>query len=203
MGRFRFIGSKAQGAMTVGGAPIADDSITVGDKVYVFQVAAANNLEITIGGSDAATATNIVNAINANPPSASVDARVDSVDDTTVRLVADDVGSQGNITLAEAVTDAGFTVSGAALTGGENANFQTLDAGTYTVTTLDVTAESVEIDTAVSSPIILSYSVFSATGLFKGTLSNLITVSGSRILHDFTGATDVVAGDVIHWMVRD
>jgi hypothetical protein len=201
MGRARYLGTKSVGALNVGGAPVAADAFTLGDRTYTFQVAAANNLEITIGGTNADTANNIIAAVNANAPSVGILAEIDPVTNTCVRFSADTPGTAGDIALTEAVTDAGFTVSAATLTDGQNADFLTLDKGIYVVTALDVAVTSVVIKTSLAAPTLMSYNVFSATGLFKGTLSNLITISGSDIRHDFTGATDVVAGDLIHWVV--
>ncbi|HKS17041.1 MAG TPA: hypothetical protein VJU16_06995, partial [Planctomycetota bacterium] len=80
---------------------------------------------------------------------------------------------------------------------------KTLGCGRYTVTALDVLATNVVIETslpaAVPAEVALLY-IRSNTGLFKGTLTGLITQNGTQIRHDFAGATDLVAGDTIDWI---
>lgn len=199
MGRTRYIGTKAIGALDVSGTPEADNNLVLGDRTYLFKASASNNLEITIDADPVVQAANIRDAINANPPSEGILAEIDPVETSCVRLSADTPGTNGNIALSS--NDGALTVSGANLTDGQNADFLTFDKGIYAVTALDVSVASVVIKTALSSPTIMSYQVFDANGVFKGTLTNQITISGSDLRHDFAGATDVVAGDQIHWVV--
>lgn len=110
----------ATGSYVVGGQPTAADTITVNGVALTFRstlTGAAD--EILIGATAAETAANIADVINADPERFNVSA---SVSGTTVTLTAEDIGTAGNsITIAEGVTSASFTVSGATLSGGNAA----------------------------------------------------------------------------------
>lgn len=203
MGRIRYLGNVAQGSIHLANNTIVDgDYFTIGSKVYEFDdnaAVTAGRVLITIGGSAAATVTAMVAAINANKPSVPVTASVDPVSTSCCRLKADNRGSAGNIALTENVADAGFTVSGATLVGGENGGTQTEARGEYTVTAIDVLATSVVIETGLVSPRFPKLYTRKADGTFFETSTGVISISGSQIRHDFTGATDLEAGDKISW----
>jgi len=109
-------GNYATGSYVVGGQPTAADTITVNGVVLTFVAALTGAAdEVLIGATTAETAANIADVINADPERFNVAATVSG---TTVTLTAEDEGTAGNsITIAEGVTSASFTVSGATLSG--------------------------------------------------------------------------------------
>lgn len=121
-------GVKASGVLTFSGAGTADDTITVGSRVYTLKSALTAADQVLIGGSAAATALNLIAAINGDAgagttygtgtlPHADVVARVNG--SGVVGIVAQDAGTAGNaIATTEAGTGASFGAS--TLTGGLN-----------------------------------------------------------------------------------
>ena len=205
MSRLKYFGRPAQGAIRFGTNTLVNgDTITIGGRVYEFRTsgsATPPNVQVNVGGSAALTAVALRDAINANKPTIGVTATIDPVDTAVVRLKADVAGAAGNLALAEAVADAGIIVSGANLTQGQNGSARNYHFGTYVVTALDVLATNVVIETGLPAAVeFAQLHIKSATGLFKGTLTGLITKSGAQIRHDFAGATDLVAGDLIEWV---
>lgn len=203
MGRVRFLGAVAQGAFHLANNTIVDgETFSIGGKTYEFDDDASvsgTNVLVTIGGTAALTAAEMVAKINANKPTPGVTASLDPVDSTTVRLKADDRGAAGNLALAETVSDAGFTKSGATMTGGENGGTQTPSRGEYVVTAIDVLAGSVVIETGLQTPRFPHLYIRKADGTFAENLTGVVSISGSQIRHDFAGATDLEAGDIIEW----
>jgi hypothetical protein len=109
-------GLHATGFITVGAQPVDTETVTVNGQAITFVVASPALHEVLIGPNTVATAQALKAEINAYPTLYDVDA---SGDANVVNLVAIASGVGGNaITLAEAVLAAGFTVSGATLTGG-------------------------------------------------------------------------------------
>lgn len=100
--------------------PVDGNSVTINGVELTFVAAAANQNEVSIGGTIAATATNLANAINAHSTLSNVVIADDNAAVTELTAVAS--GESGNaITLAkDAATPANITVSGATLTGGTN-----------------------------------------------------------------------------------
>lgn len=203
MGRVRYLGSVAQGAFHLANNTIVDgETFSIGGKTYEFDDDASvsgTNVLVTIGGSAALTAAAMIAAINANKPTPGVTASADPVDSATVRLKADDRGAAGNLALAETVSDAGFTKSGATMTGGENGGTQTPSRGEYVVTAIDVLAGSVVIETGLQTPRFPHLYIRKADGTYAENLTGVVSISGSQIRHDFAGATDLEAGDIIEW----
>src|SRR5687768_11202221 len=108
--RLKFKGNKAVGAIHLSGQPADTGIVTIGDKVYEFDSNAtftAGRVQVVIGGDAAATALALIAAINANKPTIPVTASLDSVNASgqCIRLVADRVGSNGNMVLTEAATN--------------------------------------------------------------------------------------------------
>jgi hypothetical protein len=201
MGRQKFEGVKAMGAVRLAVNPADTETVTIGNKVYEFDnnaAVTAGRVSVTIGGSAAATAANLITAINANKPTPGVTAYADPIDNLTVRLEADAVGSDGNMALAETMAGAGNEVSAANMTGGENAVNQVEARGEHVVTALDVAAGCIMISTGLSTPRFRQIDCWSSTGLQKA-LTSLCTFDGSRIKIDFDGATNPVAGDLVSW----
>lgn len=207
MGIWKAAGRRGAGTIDVGGQPVATETLTVGDKTYTYQVAAATNLEITIGGSAAATATNTAAAINANPPSVGVEAKIDTTRNTLIRVWGDRVGTAGNITITEVVADAAFVTTSAV--GGENRDTQTVDIGEYTVLAIEATGGNVEIPVGVSTPRLISCQLWSSAGLFREDLTDQVTVVNASgtvpafLRLDGTGAINPVGGDIIRYIVRE
>lgn len=205
MARARYKGAKAQGAIHLANNTILDgETITIGNKVYEFDNNAsvtAGRVAVTIGGTVADTATNLIAAINANKPSKPVTAVIDpkNASGQKINLFADQVGAAGNIALAETVADAGCTLSGATLTGGENAGEQTVARGQYAVVAMDVTADNIMIETGLTSPRYVQVEVRSAAGVPKAHTAE-VTISGSKIRLNFAGATDPAATDIVSWV---
>lgn len=110
-------GLHAFGNITVGAQPVDTETVTVNGQVITFKAAGPLAIhEVLIGPTTVATAQAIKTEINAYPTLYDVEA---SGDTNIVGLTAIASGVGGNaITLAEAVAAAGFTVSGATLTGG-------------------------------------------------------------------------------------
>lgn len=108
-------GDFATGGYTVGGQPTAADTITINGEVITFVAADPGADEVLIDSTTTLTAANIRALINSDPEKYGVTA---SGTGTTVTLTAIAAGTAGNaITTVEGVTDAGFTVAGATLTG--------------------------------------------------------------------------------------
>jgi len=200
--RLKFKGNKAVGAINFSGQPVDEEIVTIGDKVFEFDDDAAvteGNIAVTIGGTAALTAAALIAAINANKPSIPVTAEIDSVNATpsTVRLVADRVGSNGNLVLTTDATN--VTVSGAGtMLGGENASIQTPARGEYTVQDEDILADCIRIPTGLTSPRFPQAFCRTSAGVAKACTWQM-TISGDDILLTFAGATDPVAGDLVGW----
>lgn len=108
-------GDYATGSITVVG-PADTETVTVNGQVITFIAAGVPTAtQVLIGATDADTAAALADVINSDPDLYGVSA---SVAANVVTLTAIAQGTAGNaITLAEAVADAGFLVSGATLTG--------------------------------------------------------------------------------------
>lgn len=107
----------ATGTITLANAvPIATDKVTIGGTDIVFVAADPAGMEVLIGGSLDATATNLANLINEMTSILGVNADVAGA---VVTITANAPGTGGNaITLAKTfTTGANCTVSGANLTG--------------------------------------------------------------------------------------
>lgn len=203
MGRVRFFGISATGAIRIANNTLVDtETITIGDRVYEWDnnaAVTAGNILVTIGVDVATSITNLINAINANKPSVAVTASPDPVDALVIRLIADAQGANGNLALAETVADAGTIVSGALMVGGENSGSQIVHRGEYIVTALDVLAAHVLFPTGLTTPKHVEVDVRDTLGVFREDITGALTVSGGNVLHDFAGATDLVAGDRLIW----
>lgn len=110
-------GLHAFGAITVGAQPVDGETVTVNGQAITFQAAGPlATHEVLIGPNTVATAQALKAEINAYPTLYDVAA---SGDTNIIGLTAVAPGTGGNsIALAEAVAAAGFTISGATLSGG-------------------------------------------------------------------------------------
>lgn len=120
----------ASGTVTLSSAvPSEDDTVTVNGRAYTFKDAVDETAdEVLIGGTLAATATNLAAAINASADDSgtlfgsATTVNLDvlaTVDGAVVTVIALDPGDEGNaLTLAKSGTN--IAVSGATLTGGDD-----------------------------------------------------------------------------------
>jgi hypothetical protein len=105
----------ASATATFSGVPTADDTVVIGPTTLTWKASAANQSQITIGGSAAASATALAAAINAHTALAGLVSA--SAADTVVTISSDIPGRVGNlVTLAETGTT--VALSATALTGG-------------------------------------------------------------------------------------
>lgn len=208
-GRILYDGNKAQGAVRIGAyGSLADgNTVTIGDKVFEWDnngSVVAGHILVTIGGSGAVCATNLKNAINANPPTPyGVEAAIDPVDTSVVNLVADARGTNGNLALASTMANASNSISGAVMTGGENGSLQKIARGEYTVTSQDVAAGRVVIQSGRATPRFPQVECRDSGGKLLE-LTGDLTVSGEKLLYTFDGGSGGVnpsAGDKIEWLV--
>jgi uncharacterized protein involved in outer membrane biogenesis len=194
---------KAVGAVRIGDhANLADgETIVIGDKTYEWDDNATvtpGNVGVTIGADAAGDIVNLKAAINANKPSVPVSGEIDPKDTAVLRLTADAQGSAGNLAMSKTMADADNIISGAAMTGGENAGTQTVARGKYEVTALDILADNIVIDTALATPRFFQVDVRDTNGVEKAVTCKT-SLSGSLLILDFDGATDPVATDEVFW----
>jgi hypothetical protein len=110
-------GDYATATITVGGQPVAGETVTVNGVAIPFRASAPAVGEALIGADTAATAANLRAVINDRPDTYASSA---SGSGTTVTLTANAQGTAGNaVTLVEGVGAAGFTVSGATFAGAD------------------------------------------------------------------------------------
>lgn len=136
-------GVRATGAITFSGAGTANDTVTIGSRVYTLVAADPEEDEVLIGGSAAATALNLLAAINGGAgagtaygtdtvPHQDVSARSNA--SAVIGLVAHEAGTGGNaIATTESGTGASFgasTLTGGLNTGGVKARFVLAHAAT-------------------------------------------------------------------------
>lgn len=203
MSRVRFFGLKAQGAFALSGGNAANnDTLTIGDKIFEFQ----NDAHVTPGHvmvdcsvSAAATTTNLIAAILANPSATvPIQAYADPVSNVVTRLKGAQRGSAGNVALAKVCANG--VLSGAAMTNGENGGTQTLHRGAYTVTALDVTATSVVIETGLTgTPRFASAIIQDSTGKILENVTDTLVVVAGLIKFPQAGATHLAATNVVVW----
>jgi hypothetical protein len=144
-------GLHAAGFINVGANPADNDTVTVNGGVITFVAAAPGTHEVLIGPNAIATAQAMKAEINAYPTLYDVAA---SGDGQVINVIAIASGVGGNaITLAEAVTGAGFVVSGATLAGGSASgviaatdNF-TVDVANGRIELVEVPADITDGDT--------------------------------------------------------
>lgn len=108
----------ASGTVTFSTAPpVAGDKVTIGGQDLSFVAADPVGTQVLIGGTLAATATNLANAINDLSMALGVTATAAAAV-TTIRSVQPGTAGNGKTLAKTAVTAANITVSGAALAGG-------------------------------------------------------------------------------------
>jgi hypothetical protein len=207
MGRWKFFGGKAVGAVSIlDYANLVDGEVIVlGDKTYEWDNdndVVAGNIKVTIGANNAACITNLIAAINANKPSKPCTAVVDPKTNTVARIFADNRGEAGEIAFTTDMSDSENTIAAVnnKLAYGENGGNELLHKGRYVVTAIDVLADNMMIETGLpSAPEDFLVQVRSAAGVLKAVTVEW-TASGTKIRGNFAGATDPVAGDVVSWI---
>lgn len=119
-------GVRASAVATFTGVGTADETITIGDRVYTLKAAVTAANHVLIGASAAATAANLVAAVNGGAgegtvygtgtvPHQNVSARSNGAG--VVGLVAQDEGTAGNA-LASTETSTALSFGGATFAGG-------------------------------------------------------------------------------------
>lgn len=207
MGRWKFFGGKAVGAVRIGDfANLLDgEQIILGDKVFEFDDDAsvdAGAVPVEIETDAPTTIANLIAAINANKPSKPCTAVVDPKDTAVARIYSDNRGVAGEIAFEADFSDAGNIIAAVddKLQYGENGGNELLHKGKYVVTALDVLADNLMIETGLpSAPEDIMVQVRTAAGVLKAVTVEW-TVSGTKIRGNFAGATDPVEGDVVSWI---
>lgn len=113
-------GVKATGTITVA-SPIADDTVVVNGVTFTFKASGVGPAQVTIGGTAAATAANLLAKLNASTDPL---VRVGhyTLSGAVITVTHDDVGVAGNaFTLAK--TGTGITLSAATLASGAEATY--------------------------------------------------------------------------------
>lgn len=187
------MGRSATGHIRLSVNPNDADTVTVNvagtPKIYEFDNNASvtgDNIAVTIGGSAAATATNLRAAINTNQGTVLASA-VHGTNTSTVDVA---VINQGDaLTLTESTAGARVVVQDNAEEAAEAALFYYVLS--HTATAEDVTRGRVRIDTRMTS--ILNYIWHLTGGAWGGTISE----SAGVLEFVNNGVRDYVAGNVI------
>jgi hypothetical protein len=199
-------GSKGYGAVRIGAfASLIDtEIITIGNKVYEWDnnaaVTAGRKL-VTIGASDAACATNLAAAINAEPPTQhAVVAYVDPVDTKLVRIETVGAADVGLMTFTTTMAHVSNTIAAVAnkLAGAESQRNRVEDDGEYIVTAQDILAGNIMIPTKLQTPRRARFQCYTTDGDLK-VITWRKTISTTRIKITANGATAPIQGDVIVW----
>lgn len=194
-----FPGHRAVGVIDFNGAGEAAMKVTIDGVDYQeADTADAPNGVWTNGASAADSATSLAAAINgdtrATAPAVSA---VVSDDGDSVIVVADEPGTDGNLAVT---TDSASNCTVENLHGGRDAFNREMASVAHTVTAQEVLADEVNV------PVPFVPSNFHATvrdtnGAWKATeptFEATIESSPDRVRLNFAGATDLVAGDVVH-----
>lgn len=135
------VSARATGTLTLSGLPAAGETVTIGGIVYTFRAAVATARDVLIGGTAAATATNVINAINNSGGTVGTDYGSGGAAHPTVTAATGGAGvvtvsaiaynTSGNaITTSEAATNVAW--GGANLTGGSAAGTAIHGSGAVT-----------------------------------------------------------------------
>lgn len=202
-------GGIAQGAVRIGDhANLSDgEVIVIGNRTFEWDnnaAVTAGNITVTIGADAAGDISNLVDAINANPPQDGnslqlVEAYIDTVDTAVARLKGTRQSAECNVALTTDMADADNVVSDATLLDGENDTVQEIASGRRTVTALDVSGGAVVIELPFADPSMVQVQAKSATGLIKA-ITDLVTVVDDAIVIDADGATNLAATDTVDWI---
>lgn len=208
MGRVRYFGGAAQGAVRIGNnAGLVDAEVIVLGVVpgngqrYEWDTpdgVVAGNIAVVIGANAAASIVNLITAINNNKPIPNVSAFVDPKDSAVCRIEADARGTLGNMIFTTDMVDGANVITGAGtLLNGENALNQVIARCEHTVDAIDVSAGNIMLSTGLpATPRFAQLELRTAAGARK--VSDMLqTIEGTRVRLDFQAGTDPVAGDKI------
>lgn len=194
-----FPGQNAGGVVDFGGAAEAASTVTIDGTVYTeADTEDFENGKFTNGASAADSATSFAGAVNGDTREGNPDvtAFVSDAGDSVV-IVANKAGTEGNLALT---TDSSTNVTVEDLHDGKGSARKKIIAGNYTVTDQDVLADEVNIGLPFA-PSGFLVNVRTSTGLIDAvTVLATIETSPNRLLINFAGATDPVAGDIVHFV---
>jgi len=195
-----FPGQNAVGVVDFNGTGEAGMKITVNGVDYQeADTADAEDGVWTNGASAANSATSFAAAVNGdtratkNPIKAVVSTAGDSV-----FLIADYPGTEYNYTVSE-TSASNCTVEN--MKSGRNPGRKKIVAGNYTVTAQDVLADQIVIALPFAPTGQIVTGRTSAGVLDGWTVEATIQANPNRLLLNFAGATDPVAGDIVHYVV--
>jgi hypothetical protein len=179
---------KANGTLTLAAQPTANDTMTIGSKVYTFVAEADTDGEISIGTDLAATKVNVVAAINGtdeiNDPHPLVSAGDFAVNDCVITAFVG--GTSGNtISTVETFTNVGNVFAAATLGSGADCSAANA-AGKLMLAITASDTQGVAGSSAGSGKVALTADVAGAAG-------NLITVADTLPNGSF-GAGTLISG---------
>lgn len=194
-----FPGQNAVGVVDFGGAAEAGATVTIGGTVYTeADTEDFENGIFTNGANAAASATSFASAVNddtreGNPE---ITAFVSDAGDSVV-LIADNPGTAGNLAVS---TDSATNVTVEDMHDGKEPGRKKIAVGDYTVTAQDVLADEINI----GLPFVASGAIVNlrtSTGeTDAATFLATTETSPNRLQLNFGGATDPVAGDIVHYV---
>ena len=192
-------GQNAVGVVDFNGVAEAASTITIGGKVYTeADTADAENGVFTNGASTADSATSFAAAVNGDVrKDAPKVTAVLSDEGSSVILVADESGSDGNLSVE---TDSAANVTVENMHDGKDEGRKKIVVGNYTVTAQDVLADEINIGLPVAASGFV-VNLRTSTGLTDAATFLATAETGpNRLLLNFGGATDPVAGDIVHYV---
>lgn len=145
MATFGGEGAAASGALTFSGNAVADETVTIGGVTYAWKAAPAAANEVLVGASAAASAANLILAINAGERTEGAEEYGDDTEAhpdviasqgataSVVELQADEPGQAGEVATTETMTNAAF--GSATLTGGIGSGVKAIGVTTASVST--------------------------------------------------------------------
>lgn len=194
-----FPGQNAVGVVDFGGAAEAGSTVTIGGAVYTeADTADSENGIFTNGASAADSATSFAAAVNDDTREGNPDitAFVSDAGDSVV-LIANKAGTAGNLTLS---TDSATNVTVEDMHDGKDPERKNIVAGNYTVTDQDILADEVNIGLPFAASGFVVDLRTSTGATDPATFLATIETSPNRLLLNFAGATDPVAGDIVHYV---
>lgn len=140
------LGAQATGTLTAISLPVANDTVTIGAKTYKFVAAVAAANDVAIGGTVAATLSNLAAAINAGAGAGTAygtgttaNAGVTAIaNPSTIDLTAITAGAAGNalVTTSSSATHMAFS-AGTLTNGSDGGSLTTAAAATATLASVN------------------------------------------------------------------
>lgn len=195
-----FPGQNAVGVVDFNGTAEAGMVITINGVEYTeADTADADSGIWTNGASAANSATSFAAAVNGDTreDSPRITAVVSTVGDS-VFLIADEPGTEFNYTVT---TDSAANCTVENMKSGRDPGRKKIVAGNYTVTAQDVLADQVVIALPFAPSGFIVNARTSAGVIDAVTVEATLETTPNRLLINFAGATDPVAGDIIHYVV--